>query len=133
MLSAVEALAKVDAFVLSAREHVFGHMGGADLCTSDADLQDGFYRMSVPRFASWFGVLEHFRAGDSGVSIIWKDDLGERADVDAEVFVFPVTVAMVMGWSWASFFCNEICAQVALECCPRLAGLVCFSQPTPTL
>eukprot|EP00974_Lingulodinium_polyedra_P056395 5423473-Lingulodinium_polyedra.AAC.1 len=38
-----------------------------------------------------------------------------------------------MGWSWALFFCNEVCAEAACESGPSFGGLVRHRQPVPPL
>merc|ERR1712086_290612 len=104
-----------------------------DLCASDADLQDGFYQMAVPRLASWFGIRDAFRADELGLSSIWSDELERVVPIEPHTLVYPVMEAMVMGWSWALFFCNEVCADAALEVGDVFGGLARQKQPVPHL
>ncbi len=90
MLGAVEALAEIDASPLASPGKQFGKPHQADICASDADLQDDFYQMAVPRLASRFRVREQFRAAELGVSKIWDDEAGRYIDVSPDMLVFPL-------------------------------------------
>ena len=127
-IAAVDVIATMDESTESGRDLV-----DYDLCASDADLQDGFYQMSEPRLASWFGICDAFRVDALGISSSWSVECVCVVPVDPHTLVYPVMDAMVMGWSWGLFFFNEVCALAAFEVGDAFGGLGSQIQPAPHL
>ena len=106
-----------------------GTPGGPLAWGQEADVDDCFYRFSIPQLCEYFAI-------DHPLSKRLWQDLGVSCNhhgVADSSLLFPCFKVVPMGWNWALFLCNEAVVQISKNGSPWADGYLREKKTVPQL
>lgn len=104
----------------------------------EADVNDCFYRFSIPELAHYFGInhplsAREWRQHGLEFDTIYDPHLRHDIVVDDDTPLYPCFRAVPMGWNWALFLCHEAVLEIAQRGAPWEDGVLREKRVTPQL
>ena len=104
----------------------------------EADVNDCFYRFSLPELAHYFGINHPLTADEwkqLGIEFdsVYDPILKQELIVAGDAPLFPCFRAVPMGWNWALFLCHEAVLEIAQRGAPWADGILREKKVTPQL
>lgn len=102
----------------------------------EADVNDCFYRFSIPELADYFALAEPMTREQwqaRGIPCEFYEDpwSGKNTKTSVGQILYPCFQAVPMGWSWALFFCHEAVLEIARRGSPWADGVFREKKPCP--